>query len=180
VRRTTPTAAGTTYTSSAAVTVPALAAGDYYIVVVADADREVYESREGNNDRAAPVRITTPDLTPTALKTPTTVWATGSAWLSWTVKNAGGGPAIRTWKDRLYLSSSPSCCAGAKTLITVAAAAGLAPGATYTKTKMITVPDLPAGSYYLFVRTDAQNKLWEADESNNQTAAPVTLRRLAP
>jgi len=42
------------------------------------------------------------------------------------------------------------------------------------------IPDLPAGGYYLFVRADDQNSLWEGNESNNQMSAPVTLRRLAP
>ncbi len=180
VRRTTSMAAGTRYKASAAVAIPPVPSGDRHLVVVADADGDVHETTEANNDRAAPIRITTPDLTPTAFKAPARVWAKGSAWLSWTVKNAGAGPAGRAWNDRVYLSSSPTCCAGATALITVPPAPGLAPGKTYTQIKKVAIPDLPAGTYHLFVRTDDQNSLWEENEGNNQTGAPVTLRRLAP
>lgn len=180
VRRTAVTAAGTNYKASATVTVPTIAAGDWHVVVVADANGEVHEMAEGNNDRAAPIRITTPDLTPTALRAPATISAPGSASVSWTVANAGTGPVARAWNDRIYLTSSPTCCAGAAVLLTVPSAPGLAAGATYTKTRSVPIPDVPAGPYYLFVRTDHANSVWEANEQNNRKRAPVTLMRGAP
>jgi subtilase family serine protease len=39
----------------------------------------------------------------------------------------------------------------------------------------VTTPNVPAGDYYLILRVDHNNVLYEADETNNQAVVPITI-----
>ncbi len=61
----------------------------------------------------------------------------------------------------------------------------MAAGGTYTLGQTVTVPNVPAGNYYLIVLADVYNYVYEESEANNQFAkaiaitGPETLRIVA-
>ena len=58
-------ASGARYSQMQGVTLPQVAAGDYYLILRANGNGDLHESDTENNDRAVPITLTTPDLTPT-------------------------------------------------------------------------------------------------------------------
>src|SRR6266404_4300318 len=59
-------AAGASYDNTETVSLPGgLSPGTYYVIVRTDVNSSVAESNESNNDLAAPITITKPDLAPT-------------------------------------------------------------------------------------------------------------------
>ena len=165
------------YTQTQTVTVPDLPAGDYYVIVridVTDAQAEIDE----DNAISTRIRITTPDLVATSLRAPgASVVASAQQVIpaSWIVSNRGTGPTLASWQDTLYISPSPTCCAGAMPLGTWPSPTALVPHGSYQQTRPITVPTLAAGSYYLIVWTNATGSLHEEDDDNSRLAIPVTI-----
>jgi subtilase family serine protease len=168
-------AAGGSYTQPTTVTVPNLAAGSYYLIVWTDANNTQGETNEGNNQRATPITISTPDLLPTALSGPGSANAQQSISVSWTVQNQGTGATAASWQDNLYISPSSTCCTGATLLQTVTGLNGLSGSGTYTQAPTVTLPNLAPGSYYLIVSTDAAGTVYESDETNNQRSTAITI-----
>ena len=103
-------AAGQSYTRSGAFTLPEGISGDYRIIVVTDANAQLYEQDESNNaaiGAAFPVYLTPyADLQVTAVAVPPTATAGQQATFSWTVTNAGNGATnAAAWVDKVYLSA---------------------------------------------------------------------------
>ena len=171
------TPVGGSYTSSATVNIPAVAAGTYSLIVIADAFGARSEGDESNNRLARPVTVTTPDLTPVALFGPLITGPGQSVSVSWTVKNQGTGPAVRGWTDTIYVSPNPTCCAGATSLASVSSGPGLSAGATYSQSHTITVPHVTAGTYYWLIKTDVADSLYEASETNNERSRKTYVTR---
>ena len=176
----TPVPAGGSYTMTRTVTIPSVTAGSYYLIVRTDSSGIVYEADEGNNTLASPITVTTPDLAPTAFTTPASASAQQSVSVTWTVKNQGTGPTGDLWADAVYLSPVPTCCSAATLLTTWNLATPVAAGASYTMTRPVTIPDVAAGSYYLIIRTDFSDLVYEADETNNTLARSITVTGAPP
>lgn len=174
---TTALAPGASYSANAAFKVPAdVGPGRYHVVLMSDFRGGVTEASEGDNQRRVLVTVTAPDLVTTALTAPATVTTQQSIAVTWTVKNEGDAAASTSWSDRLYLSTrSGSCCLDMTPLATVSRPAALAPGASYTSTKTLTVPNVASGSYWLHVSPDDGLAVAERDETNNVRAIPVTV-----
>ena len=97
-------AAGASYSQTLSVGMPAVAPGDYYLIVRTDVYEQVFESNEMNNTRALAIHLTAPDLTPTVLSVAATRVAGRQVEVSWTVKNQGGGEAAYCY-DAIYFSA---------------------------------------------------------------------------
>ena len=95
--------------------------------------------------------------------------------MTWTVTNQGTGPAKSPWTDSIYLSADQTCCAGATLLGNTSHTVALAAGAQYTQTQRVILPARSPGSYYVIVKVDATGTVYEADETNNQRAVPLTI-----
>jgi len=170
-------ASGGSYTPTRTVTIPKVPAGTYYLIIATDVTNSVYEADETNNVLAAvPVEILTPDLIPTGLTAPASVVTEHRVEVSWTVENQGDGEAHGYWYDRLHLSQDDVLDGEDRTLDSFYRAQVLAVGESYTPTRTVTIPKVPAGTYYLIVATDVTNSVYEADETNNVLAAvPVEI-----
>ncbi len=166
---------GRSYTKTHSVVVPKVPAGQYYLVLKVDADRALAEAEVGNNQRAIPITITVPDLVPTALVAPASATTGQAISVGWTVVNRGASAAGPPWTDALFLAAEPKCCSAATPLLRAIRAVGLGAGAAYSQTKMVTVPDVPAGSYYLVLVIDEVGLAWEGDEANNRRIAPISI-----
>lgn len=169
-----PLAPGSSYSRSVTISLPQVAAGAYHLFLVTDSAGNLFESDETNNQRTLPLTLGVPDLTPTAFTAPAAVSTQQAVSVSWTVNNQGSGATAVGWIDKVVISPNATCCGGATTLGTYSPPA-VAAGASYTQTKTVTIPNLAAGAYTLFVIVDALTGLYETDEANNQRSTPVSV-----
>src|SRR5262249_1697518 len=146
----TPLLPGDSYTINRRIRVPAaLQPGDRELIVRADVNNQQAENDDTNNEMAAPIRISAPDLIVTDSTAPASAAPRGPFPVSWTVKNIGTVPAYGDWSDQVIFSwltilSQPT---GDNT--------PLAPGASYTINTTATVPTWwGGGSFTIRVHAD--------------------------
>jgi hypothetical protein len=83
--------------------------------------------------------------------------------------------AYSSWSDAVYFSTNAVWDAQDKSLRTRTRSQGLAPGFSYQVTNTVTIPADAPSSYYLIVKSDYQDSLFESDETNNWRAFSVNL-----
>jgi subtilase family serine protease len=113
------------------------------------------------------------DLVVSALTGPAQAGAGFVVTLNDTTRNVGVGPAPST-TTRYYLSTDAVIGAG-DVLLGSRSIAGLAPGASSTGAKNVTIPAATVnGSYFIIAKADALNRAFESNEGNNTRA--ITIR----
>jgi YD repeat-containing protein len=174
--RSVPLARGASYSPKVSLKVPDdVALGRYSLVLGVDDGTLVKETDESNNRREIPITVTAADLVLTAFTAPAALTTQQSVSVSWTVKNQGDAAATLPWNDRVSLSTTSFCCSGNPVVATASRQTPLAPGASYTATKLFTVPNVPAGSYFLHVNADDGLAISESDEVNNHRTIPIAV-----
>ena|GEM_PF-1257501 len=169
-------AAGASYTVSKTVALPAAGPGSYYLILRVNYSRLLTESNYANNNQAIPITITAaPDLVATGLTGPSTGSPGQSIPVSFTIKNQGAADAFAMWTDTLYLSATPSCCAGATPVQGFGHSGTLSSGTSYTVTQNVTVPRSAGGNFNLVLFANSSSALYESDMTNNQRSIPITL-----
>jgi hypothetical protein len=125
---------------------------------------------------------TTPpaDLLVPKVNSPAHAQAGQTIEVSWIVQNNGGSIAAPAWSDRMVLSTNPAGLAGAQILLPTVPSPvpQLAPGASYTNTQTVTLPNAAAihpGVYYLVVDVDYLNQVIETTKTNNVAASALTI-----
>lgn len=98
--------------------------------------------------------------------------------VTWTVRNQGvGATAFTSWVDRIIASTDTTV--GDSDDITLASFirdGALAGGSSYTRAETLVLPAGLTGRFYLYVRTDATNSIFELNqEGNNTTQKPGFL-----
>jgi WD40 repeat protein len=165
-----------TYSQSKSITLPKVAAGDYYLLIYSDGNNSLFESNESNNVLASPITIANPDLVPTQLLGPNNATSQEQIQVSWTVQNNGSGVATPSWRDSFYLSTDDIYDSSDVYIRYFTVSSTLQAGDSYTMNQQtITLPSVSNGDYYLFVRTDYANSLYEADEANNVIGIPISI-----
>ncbi|MFZ0826140.1 MAG: CARDB domain-containing protein, partial [Verrucomicrobiia bacterium] len=132
-----------------------------------------YLTLTNTSGTAGTFNLTAPDLVAASLASDATAASASSMKVWFSVTNAGNGTAISPygyWMDQVTLSANGTL-AGAIASWSWNFDGPLAPGASYTLTNTITLPSLPAGTYYLLLQTDAGNYVPENDKANNTSAA---------
>jgi hypothetical protein len=182
---------GESYTRTATATLPNGLAGDYYVLVHTDSSNFVFEGPTGspgenNNVTAsdAPVQIVSnpPDLViiPGSFEP----WAMAQAGsflrASWGVLNQGVGQTVGgTWKCKVYVSlDAVKGGSDDRLLATFVRNGDLAAGDSYyALDRQINIPIDLSGTVYLYVRTDADNQVYEGENENNNDSelVPVTI-----
>jgi subtilase family serine protease len=174
-------AAGSTYTVSMSVTVPNVAAGNYWLVVETDSTGSVTETSETNNRTSTgvslPITIGVPDLTVTSITAPASANAGASISVGWTVTNQGTGTAIANtnWADYVRFSTDPVYQDSDSFLNGVIRSANVAAGGSYSPSTVVTLPNVAPGTYYLVVKADAASQVFESDETNNPATVAITI-----
>ena len=153
------------------VTLPgSLAAGTYYIGVIADQPKAIGELNESNNISAAVAVTIGSDLKIDAA--PTFAWNAGALDFSYLVGN-GGTTAAPASGTGIYLSTD-SAITTADTLVAVDDVASLVAGGVSTETGKISFPaGLAAGNYYIGVIADHTNAIGELNETNNASTGQL-------
>lgn len=174
---------GDSYTNEQQIPLPPSISGTFYVHAFTDALNNVIEynpAGEANNTKVSnPVNVglqMPPDLLVSQVTAPLKASAGQKAVIKWTVKNEGDtGTAASAWLDKIYLSTSPLFNNTAVLAGTYLHTGGLAANAEYTNSQLVTIPQIAAGNYYVFVATDAENSAAEWDETNNtkRSAAAV-------
>ncbi|HUU84061.1 MAG TPA: CARDB domain-containing protein [Phycisphaerae bacterium] len=148
--------------------------GTYYLVIKADSQGQVAEfDGEGNNILASAsftVNLTPPpDLQVTDIETSAPAMSGKPVTIQWTVTNLGTGPATGSWNDRVYFSPDATLGNGNDTYIgSFSRPADLAVGESHERSTTWTLPNGIDGTYYILVKADYDNTLYEhANEGNN-------------
>ena len=174
VQAETPLAPGSTCALSATVMIPSGHTGEHYLLFSTDVRDSQYETNEANNVRAVPIATTGSDLFVESASAPPRASLGSAVEISWTVVNRGDGPAVADWWDHVYISSDVTLDA-ADTFVDAAPVVDqtpLAPGASYTVSRVVTIPATAVGPRYLLFVADADSQQAEADETNNVMAVP--------
>jgi hypothetical protein len=167
------------------LTIPSsTAAGNYFILFVADATGTVTEGNEANNLAYTTLGVltvtTAPDLLITsATLTPVEITSGQSVTASFIIVNQGDANA-GTSNLKYYLSSDNQYNTGDTYLATEPVGA-LAVNANLSYSSLITIPAGTAtGSYYLLFRADADNQVAESNENNNLAAVAISVTSTDP
>jgi RHS repeat-associated protein/uncharacterized repeat protein (TIGR01451 family) len=113
------------------------------------------------------------DLVPTAFAAVGSPSGGRTISLIRTVRNQGEGRAQPPWDDYVYLSTSNVWTPQATWLASLSESQPLPIGADYTRTNTLTLPTRPQGDYYLILRVDGGNSLYETNEANNEMAVAI-------
>ena len=163
--------AGAVHTQQTNLTIPATAAGTYYVIARADWNAVVGETNEFNNSRASSSIKIGPDLTVSALTTPSSAAPGGIISVSDTTRNDGVQTAAAS-VTAFYLSSNSTLDAADERLGS-RPVPSLTPGTAHQADTDVTIPTTTAaGSYYIIARADDTLALSEAVETNNTRHAP--------
>ena len=118
------------------------------------------------------------DLIVSNISHPTSIYSGNPLSVTWTVKNDGDAATVSSqWQDVVYISQESSLnLASATHLGTFTHQGHLAIDSTYTTTQNVTIPNTFMGTYYIFVRTDLTDNVYESIfEVNNTTLSAYTL-----
>lgn len=167
------------------VRLPIIQSGNYFLIFKSDNNDNVFESNESNNVVVLPLTFNSqpPDLAPIALQVPTHVTAPPNPTIAvtWGVTNQGTGEArgYYYWFDQLFLSTNISPAAGVSVL-SGTESGPIAPGGSYWRTNIATLPITQSGTYYLIFQTDTGNNLYETSTNNNTLVLPILLTITPP
>ena len=174
---------GTSYLATKLITIPSEFNGEYYIYYRTDYRNSIFEfNSEANNFlRTDPLTIIAPDLQIGNITAPSSEMSGQSILVSWeTVNGNRGNISNKPIIDSLYLSLSPTLDASAIPMDGLSYNITLGPSGQALKTMTANLPNGVSGNYYLHVKTDAAEKIFEADnENNNSNSIPIAVT-LAP
>ncbi|MGC8990578.1 MAG: CARDB domain-containing protein, partial [Verrucomicrobiia bacterium] len=178
---------GAGYDVLATATVPVGSiAGSAYLLFVVDAGGSQVEISEANNIASVAINVRAADLIVPLITVPETALSGGKLSVGWRVTNAGEMRTVGsdTWTDRVTLSLD-DVLGNADDIVlgTFTHTGGLEAGASYGRVEGISLAEtLPAGSYWVFVQTNANRALPEdaAGRSNVGRSESQVNVSLAP
>lgn len=145
------------------------------------------------------------DFVPSNLVTPKSITSATPFNISYKVSNKGAGvPYYSPWEDKVYLSKTDKGLDGSAVLLSTVSQKGvfmssvqsppgggavlLKPeeyhfsGDNYSKTVEINPEKFTDGTYYIYVKVDAEDKVYEHDgeENNVLRSEPITVKNVVP
>jgi len=179
--------AGKSYSQTVNVAIPTQYGGQYYIYVITDQDKQIYENTGENNNTAQTAAFTVSPYPPVDLAvTKPVIPASGSSGQSvtvkWTVTNNGQGTTLASgWYDGIYGSPDTDLNSGKAILLKKVVHDGtLAYQQSYSSTENVNLPNGISGQYYLFVKTDNDTAVSETNKTNNVSYAPISVIATTP
>lgn len=176
-----PLAPGESLTISGDANIPLqIAAGDYFLLFIADENLREFEGDETNNVLARPIRIDGADLFVESVDVPAAAEFGDEISVSWTVRNTGTDTVNANVLDQIVLSQNAAGTQSPITLLSQNAddLVPLAPGESYTQTFAATLPlnrSSQTGAFFVVARTDVGNRVAEQNEANNTGSAAIDL-----
>jgi hypothetical protein len=150
--------------------------GQYYLIVLTDADNNVAEGNaETNNSRVFALTVSRallPDLIVESIEAPATAFFDQTITVRWTVKNSGNASTNASeWSDELFLSSDRIPSGDDPVQLVVSNVSYLNVGEQYLASAEVKIPRGLTNTYYVIVKTDANGQAVEFDENNNARSA---------
>jgi hypothetical protein len=192
VQHTNVLAASGSYSASGAFTLPmSMAAGNYYFIVATDRPLAppghsqgvnlVYETSEANNEAfatpAATISTGAPaDLAVSAVNAPASATGGQPLTIGWTVINNGSATGNRPITDSVYLSYDQVFDKTDKYLGSAVQQGGLAGSASYTQNATFRLPAGLAGTFYVFVNTNSNSRVFESNTGNNVAISTQSIQ----
>ena len=174
--------AGESVTDEFTATIPYDWYGDTYFIVDADVNDAVYElANTANNSGVSDLinTLLTPgaDFEPYNMNAPYRISSGTKFDVSYSVRNIGPGvPFANTWKDKVYISSKNTGLDDSAKLIGQFTQKGYYKidgsdyqyeGDSYSATRSVSFSGLQSGTYYIYIKVDADNAVLEYDGENN-------------
>ena len=174
--------AGESVTDEFTATIPYDWYGDTYFIVDADVNDAVYElANTANNSGVSDLinTLLTPgaDFEPYNMNAPYRISSGTKFDVSYSVRNIGPGvPFSNTWTDKVYISSKNTGLDDSAKLIGQFTQKGYYKidgsdyqyeGDSYSATRSVSVSGLQSGTYYIYIKVDADNAVLEYDGENN-------------
>ena len=182
--------AGSDYTRSQRVALPAGLSGQFTLFVATDATNTVYEyTFENDNVTAAPAPVLVrplpfADLIVSNVTTPAAGSSGQALTIDWTITNQGTGTTnTASWYDRMVLSRDDQLGNGDDvTLLSKLHSGGLVPNGSYAATTDVVLPNGIEGDYYLFVIADATDVVDEfiLEGNNTRRSDPISITLTPP
>jgi subtilase family serine protease len=167
-------APGASSSGSTSVTIPAgTVSGSYYLFAQADGSTSIPEPNEANNSRLTTIRIGA-DLTVSGFTAPARAAAGSTITVTDTTTNAGAGPAAAS-TTAFFLSSNLMLDGADMRLQPSRAVPLLGAGGSSTGTTTLTLPNVPAGGWFLLANADDGNVVPETGEGNNVRFAGLQI-----
>ena len=169
------------YSTSASFQLPLDLSGVFQLVVVTDEQDVVFESSEENNSRAhgmlVEVDLTAPgNLGVDSVTAPSTVLSGQVLTVTWLGANRGMGQTnSASWFDAVYLSRDEFLDSQDGFLGEIRHDGVLPPSGTYVAGGDFDLPLERVGSYFVLVRVDVRNQVFEALQENDNVHSAGTL-----
>ncbi|ALD20072.1 hypothetical protein AM218_01030 [Hymenobacter sp. DG25A] len=170
--------AGSSATRGGTLSIPAgTSYGTYYVLCVADPDKQESESNENNNVAVITLKVgdAEPNLTlASATLQAGSVLSGGTLTSSVVVKNDGSSSAASSTLG--YYLSANATWESSDVLLQTVTGASLAASGTATRTATLTIPaSTTAGSYYVLFVADPSSAVNESSETDNVASVALTV-----
>lgn len=127
--------------------------------------------------KASDIAINFPDLAVTNVGAPAAIVAGGTLDVNWVVQNKSETSAVGSWTDAVYFSSDATFSDNDLRVGSLVHSGGLIAQNAYFGSLAIDTAGVPAGTYYVIVRTDDTGLINESRlETNNSSASDSTLQ----
>ncbi|MDD8047629.1 MAG: CARDB domain-containing protein, partial [Verrucomicrobiota bacterium] len=160
------------------VTFPKIAPGTYYLILRTDEQDTIFEADETDHVQAFAIELLAPNLVPTAATVNGTAHSGMQVKVQFSVSNLGNGPIQGgiSWRDRLYLSSDQIWNISDHLLsLGASQSSAIGAGEGYSQNLEITLPQVTEGTYYLILKTDFDDSVFESDETDNVLTQEITI-----
>ena len=185
--------------------------GDTYFYAYADIDDKVYElantqNNWGKSDKYDILLCPGADFEPSNISIPASVASSDEFNVSYKVTNRGSGiPYNNGWKDKIYISTNKDALDDKATLLKTVANGGYFQGPTlpasagggmviieperftyqgdnYSQNITVKPSQLAEGTYYVYVKVDSENQIFEHDgeENNILRSEPIQVKFVEP
>ncbi len=172
------------YSQSYTVTLPYWANGNYVLMMVSDANNQVYEGgSEANNVQSISIQAIVPDPGDLVVETvipPVDMFAGEMAEVSWTVRNSGENPVSGKMSDIVYLSKDTVWDSDDIFFATYAGNISLGSGASLQRSITSRLENLTPGNWYVLVKTNVLQSIHESDYTNNTSRADAPFAVSVP
>ena len=176
------------YNKSVEFILPEGRSGDFDLKVIADHKELVTEYNLSNNIKEEQVKIElspSPDLIVSQIDYPSQANAGQPVQIAWTVTNDDEGSIEdgQSWRDQVYLSKHPVVTSNSIKLDFSDISGPLHQNETYDDTVLARLPNHIEGEYYVLVKTDDHEIIYEHKNDDNNVLASssrMIITRPAP
>jgi len=162
------------YTDSLEISFPGTLSGNYILIMKTDYNNTVFELDENNNTNNSFIILNLPppaDLFVSEIVSADTAYVGDGFNVQWKIKNIGQNQASGAVKDLIFFSTDPVWDINDVFFGEYQANVSLGPDEVQNRSLTAKVSGLSIGDYYIIVRTDILNNIYESDDDNNASAS---------